>query len=216
MNSEFAKKNNVEISGVFASELTYSHEIFGERFCTATLMVRRLSGICDFIPVMFSNKLISENSNLLGKSITVRGQFRSYDIVEGDKARLLLFVFARDVDFTNSPNSKDNEIVLDGHICKKPVYRQTRNGREILEIMIASNRPYGKSDYIPCICWGRDAKYIKNFTVGTRCIIYGRIQSREYVKRLGCGMEETRTAYEVSVSRIDVVESEDNEDESRS
>jgi len=143
-----------------------------------------------------------------GYKIAVTGQFRSYNRHEEKKNRLILSVFAREVEFINEieESSKSNQIYLDGFICKEPIYRKTPLGREIADLLIAVNRPYGKSDYIPCICWGRNARFASNFTVGSRCAIWGRIQSREYMKKLSEEEAVKRVAYEVSVSKLELMD----------
>ncbi len=140
--------------------------------------------------------------------IMVNGQFRSYNRHEERKNKLVLSVFAREIEFVDEigESTKSNQIYLDGYICKEPVYRKTPLGREIADLLLAVNRPYGKSDYIPCICWGRNARFASNFEVGARCAVWGRIQSREYMKKLSDEQLEKRVAYEVSVSKLELME----------
>ena len=168
------------------SPFTFSHEVFGEGFYMADIAVRRLSDSEDLIPVMVSERLVDVTEDLTGTTVRVAGQFRSYNRHEEKKNKLVLSVFAREWEFIDEEveNAKTNQIFLDGFICKPPVYRKTPLGREIADLLIAVNRPYGKSDYIPCICWGRNARFASNFTVGSRCAIWGRIQSREYMKKI--------------------------------
>ena len=170
--------------------------------------VNRLSNYADYIPVMVSERLIDVTENYEGQYISVVGQFRSYNRHEEKKNRLVLSVFAREIEFTGEPGEdvKSNQIFLDGYICKEPIYRKTPLGREIADLLIAVNRSYGKSDYIPSICWGRNARYAAGFAVGEHVQIWGRIQSREYVKKLNEFETEKRIAYEVSVSKIDCME----------
>ncbi len=170
--------------------------------------VPRLSDSNDIIPLMVSERLINVEDDYKGLSIMVQGQFRSYNRHEERKNRLVLSVFAREIEFVDETpeSSKTNQIYLDGYICKEPIYRKTPLGREIADLLLAVNRPYGKSDYIPCICWGRNARFASNFTVGTRCEIWGRIQSREYMKRISEEDAEKRIAYEVSVSKLELSE----------
>ena len=170
--------------------------------------VPRLSDSSDIIPLMVSERLIDVEEDYKGLNIMVQGQFRSYNRHEERKNRLVLSVFAREIEFVDETpeSSKTNQIYLDGYICKEPIYRKTPLGREIADLLLAVNRPYGKSDYIPCICWGRNARFASNFSVGTRCEIWGRIQSREYMKRLSDEDAEKRIAYEVSVSKLELVE----------
>lgn len=202
--------NNVTISGVITKEFEYSHEIFGEKFYSTTISAMRTSEAEDLVPITVSERLAAVNEEWTGACVKISGQFRSYNKYENGKYRLFLFVFAREFEPLEK-GINTNSIFLDGFICKPPIYRTTPFGREIADILIAVNRPYGKSDYIPCICWGRNAKFVSELEVGTHLKINGRIQSREYVKKFEDGTEEVRTAYEVSVSRVDVMEeSEDN------
>ena len=194
--------------GEIVSDFVFSHEIFGEGFYMVDVNVPRLSDSIDIIPLMVSERLINVEDDYKGLSIMVQGQFRSYNRHEERKNRLVLSVFAREIEFVDETpeSSKTNQIYLDGYICKEPIYRKTPLGREIADLLLAVNRPYGKSDYIPCICWGRNARFASNFTVGTRCEIWGRIQSREYMKRISEEDAEKRIAYEVSVSKLELSE----------
>lgn len=213
MKNDFFKNNQVLILGEIISDFTYSHEVMGESFYMLDIKVQRLSGNYDVIPVVVSERLIDVNESYVGMLICVNGQFRSYNRHEERKNKLVLSVFAREIFFVEEmeESSKTNQIYLDGYICKEPIYRKTPYGREITDLLIAVNRPYSKTDYIPCIAWGRNARYASQLEVGTRIQLEGRMQSREYVKKFDDGTQETRTAYEVSVSRIDVVESEETE-----
>lgn len=209
--------NSVHMTGEIVSEFAFSHECAGERFYTSKLKVARNSGYSDTIPIMTSDRLIAaESKGFAGLKSSVIGQFRSHNEYVGGKKVLELYVFVLDIAIVDFSNEDDNKISLNGYICKPPIYRKTPLGREIADLLIAANRSYGKPDYIPCIVWGRNARYISQFSVGTEVKLKGRIQSREYLKKLEDGTQETRIAYEVSVSRIDVVESKENEDESRS
>ena len=194
--------------GEIVSDFSFSHEIFGEGFYMVDVKVARLSDSSDIIPLMVSERLLDVNADLIGRNIMVTGQFRSYNRHEERKNRLVLSVFAREVEFINEieESSKSNQIYLDGFICKEPIYRKTPLGREIADLLIAVNRPYGKSDYIPCICWGRNARFASNFTVGSRCAIWGRIQSREYMKKVSEEEAVKRVAYEVSVSKLELLD----------
>ena len=202
------ENNQVLIAGEIVSGFTYSHEVYGEGFYMVEVAVNRLSNYADYIPVMVSERLIDVTENYEGQYISVVGQFRSYNRHEEKKNRLVLSVFAREIEFTGEPGEdvKSNQIFLDGYICKEPIYRKTPLGREIADLLIAVNRSYGKSDYIPSICWGRNARYAAGFAVGEHVQIWGRIQSREYVKKLNEFETEKRIAYEVSVSKIDCME----------
>jgi len=176
---------------------------------------KRLSESYDIIPVMVSERLIDVTDSYIGSLICVVGQFRSYNRHEEHKNRLVLSVFAREINFIEEmeESSKTNQIFLDGYICKEPVYRKTPLGREIADLLLAVNRPYGKSDYIPCICWGRNARYANHFKVGERCAFWGRIQSREYMKKLDEENVEKRVAFEVSVSKMELGEGEEIEED---
>ena len=167
--------------------------------------VKRLSNSEDRIPLMISERLIDVTQDYTGEYIMVHGQFRSYNRHEEQKNRLVLSVFVREISFMEEEpdGTKTNSIWLDGYICKEPIYRKTPLGREIADLLLAVNRPYGKSDYIPCICWGRNARYDSGFAVGEHVQLLGRIQSREYVKRISDTETEKRVAYEVSVSKLE-------------
>lgn len=201
------ENNQVTVMGEIASEFEFSHEVFGEGFYMLELLVKRLSDSFDRIPVMISERLIDVTKDYRGEFIQISGQFRSYNRHEEKKNRLVLSVFAREAVFAEATDDKikSNQIFLDGFICKPPVYRKTPLGREIADMLVAVNRPYGKSDYIPCISWGRNARFAANFEVGSRVQIWGRIQSREYVKRLEDDRTEKRIAYEVSVSKLEEI-----------
>ena len=207
MADKVIENNQVSIIGKVVSGFTFSHEVFGEGFYMVELSVKRLSDSSDRIPVMISERLIDVAQDYQGEYIQVEGQFRSYNRHEEKKNRLVLSVFAREVSFVEEADDKvrSNQIFLDGFICKPPVYRKTPLGREIADMLVAVNRPYGKSDYIPCISWGRNARFASNFEVGSRVQIWGRIQSREYVKKLEDDRTEKRTAYEVSVSKMEEI-----------
>ena len=207
MVDKVIENNQVIIMGEIVDDFTYSHEIFGEAFYMVNIRVERLSDSEDLIPVMVSERLLDVTKDYKGLKIEVVGQFRSYNRHEEKKNKLVLSVFAREIDFVDEmpENSKTNQIFLDGFICKPPIYRRTPLGREIADILLAVNRPYGKSDYIPGICWGRNARFAGTFQVGSRCLVWGRIQSREYMKKLGEGEMEKRIAYEVSVSKLETV-----------
>ena len=198
------RNNCVTLSGVVASAPTYSHEIYGEKFYEVTLAVKRLSGMEDYLPISVSEHLITDLIHD-GNMVTVSGQFRSYNKMIEDKSKLMLTVFARDVkpyDETINPNTLE----LTGFICKPPIYRTTPFNREICDVLIAVNRQYNKSDYIPCIVWGRNARFAGSLAVGEHINVVGRVQSRNYQKKLDDDTVVTRTAYEVSVSKITVID----------
>lgn len=203
------KNNQVTICGEIAGEFVFSHEVYGEGFYLVDVLARRLSGACDAIPVTVSERLIDVTQNYIGQYVCVSGQFRSYNRHYEMKNRLVLSVFARELEFAEKLMDDVNQIFLDGYICREPIYRKTPLGREITDMIVAANRSYGKSDYIPCVSWGRNAKYASGLEVGSRIRICGRIQSRQYVKKLDGGSAEERTAYEVSVSKMEVVANEE-------
>ena len=208
MSDKIIENNQVSIVGEVVSDFSFSHEVFGEGFYMLNVSVRRLSDSCDVIPLMISERLIDVNGDYRGEYIQATGQFRSYNRHEEKKNRLVLSVFVRELEFINEEveNAKTNQIFLDGFICKMPVYRKTPLGREIADILLAVNRPYGKSDYIPCICWGRNARFASGFEVGGHTQIWGRIQSREYMKKIDEEESERRVAYEVSVSKLEYLD----------
>lgn len=208
MSDKIIENNQVTIMGEVASEFLFSHEVFGEGFYMVDVLVKRLSNSNDRIPLMISERLIDVTKDYTGEFIMAMGQFRSYNRHEEQKNRLVLSVFVREVSFIDEEldGAKTNQILLEGYICKHPVYRKTPLGREIADLLLAVNRPYGKSDYIPCICWGRNARYASGFEVGEHVQVLGRIQSREYVKKISEFETETRTAYEVSVSKLECIE----------
>ena len=213
MTDKVIENNQVIIMGEIISDFQFSHEIFGEGFYMVDVNVPRLSDSCDVIPLMVSERLIDVNEDYRGQGIMVQGQFRSYnrhENVSGQglmmrKNKLVLSVFARELEFVDEmpESSKTNQIYLDGYICKAPIYRKTPLGREIADLLLAVNRPYGKSDYIPCISWGRNARFASGFEVGTRVRIWGRVQSREYTKKITETECEKRIAYEVSISKLE-------------
>lgn len=197
------KDNQVVIAGNIVSELVYSHSTHGESFYMVNILVKRLSGASDTLPVMLSERLIDIKEVIQGKFMEVSGQLRSYNRQEEYRNHLELFVFSREIFITNELKAqKTNEIFLNGFICKEPIYRKTPLGREITEILLAVNRPYRNSDYIPVICWGRNARYAGNLDIGKRLLICGRIQSRKYMKKIDETRMEERIAYEVSATSI--------------
>ena len=205
MSDKIIENNQVTIMGKVVTEFSFSHEVFGEGFYMVEVEVKRLSNSEDRIPLMISERLIDVTQDYTGEYIMVHGQFRSYNRHEEQKNRLVLSVFVREISFMEEEpdGTKTNSIWLDGYICKEPIYRKTPLGREIADLLLAVNRPYGKSDYIPCICWGRNARYASGFEVGEHVQLLGRIQSREYVKRISDTETEKRIAYEVSVSKLE-------------
>jgi single-stranded DNA-binding protein len=204
MTDKVFENNQVSIVGEVISEFGYSHEVFGESFYMVELSVNRLSDSNDVIPVMVSERLLDVTQSYVGQFAHIQGQFRSYNRHEENRNRLVLSVFAREICLEDEPdeNVKPNYIFLDGYVCKPPIYRKTPLGREIADVLLAVNRPYGKSDYIPSICWGRNARYCQQLNVGDGLHIEGRLQSRDYQKKLDDETVITKTAYEVSVSKL--------------
>ena len=225
MDTNYLENNYLTLVGKVTGEKRFSHEIYGERFYIFDLSIPRLSGNADVIPITVSERLITDEMLQEGKKLLVKGQFRSYNSYENEKNRLILTVFAKDVteleedeQEENEISKKDtitNEVVLIGYICKKPIYKQTPFGREIADLLLAVNRAYNKSDYIPSIAWGRNARFCQNLEVGTRVKIVGRVQSRNYEKKLEDGTVETRVAYEVSIGSLEVIDEKDDEKENK-
>lgn len=195
--------NKVTVAGEIVSEYAYSHKVMGEKFYTTVIKSARLSGTSDLIPVTISERLISPTMNDTGTFVEITGEFRSYNDKENGK--LKLSVFACDISFLEDAKNI-NDIELVGYICKEPLYRTTPLGREISDVMLAVNRDYGKSDYIPCIVWGRNARFVENLAVGTKLKVNGRIQSRKYHKKISENEFETRIVFEMSVSKLEVLE----------
>jgi single-stranded DNA-binding protein len=210
------ENNKIELCGVIASTPELNHKTYGENFYGFRLSCSRKSTEKDMLPIIVSDRLVEIKDLQVDKRISVKGQVRTFNKhISDDKRKLLIMVFARDVreveEESESAPEFNNNVKLSGYICKPPVYRVTPKGREIADVLIAVNRTYGKSDYIPCITWGRNARYTGNLDVGTRVDVEGRLQSREYTKKLDDGTEEIRTAYEISVSRIEESEEDENE-----
>lgn len=193
--------NNITLSGIINSEPQFSHEVYGEKFYEFKLKSERESEVADELIVTASETLLSDYT-VLGMPVKIVGEIRTYNVRKEERNRLHIFVFARDILMYDTDHDENN-VELDGYICKPPVYRQTPLGREIADVVIACNRPYGKSDYIPTIAWGRNARRVGNMEVGTHIKVYGRLQSREYVKQYGDGTCEDRVAYELSTSRVE-------------
>lgn len=205
MTDKVIENNRVSIVGEVVSDFEFSHEVFGEGFYVLEVAVSRLSNQYDRIPLMVSERLVDVTRDYRGELVEVSGQFRSYNRHEGTKNRLVLSIFVRDWNIVDDDSEfgKTNQIYLEGFICKAPIYRKTPLGREIADLLVAVNRPYGKSDYIPCIAWGRNARFASGFEVGGKIKIWGRVQSREYLKKIDENEGEKRIAYEVSVSKLE-------------
>lgn len=201
MNNEAKTNNKVYLSGTIESEPIFSHELYGEGFYEFTLRVPRLSEQSDVIPITISERLLGEKNLVKGTKISFYGQFRSFNKLVGEKSKLMLTVFVRDF-LDEDEEANPNVTELTGYVCKQPMYRTTPFNREICDLLIAVNRAYDKSDYIPCIAWGRNARFVKEMAVGQKLSLSGRIQSREYTKKLPDGSSEIRVAYELSVNKI--------------
>ena len=220
MITNYLENNHLVLMGKVVSEKILSHEVYGEKFYLFNLEVPRLSEISDIIPITISERLLTDIDIFVGKKAVIEGQFRSYNGYENEKSRLILTVFAKEItvlpDEEELPISKENvsnEVVLSGYVCKKPIYRQTPFGREIADVLLAVNRAYNKSDYIPCIAWGRNARFCQNMEVGTEVKVVGRVQSRGYEKKLEDGTVLNKVAYEVSVISMEVINQKNNEEE---
>ncbi len=204
------ENNRIKISGRIESDCVFSHKIYGEGFYNFNIAVKRLSGSEDIIPVTVSERLFDKDDILIGRNIKIDGQVRSYNNCSGLKNKLVISVFARELFYDDISNeNNDNVIEINGFICREPIYRVTPMGREITDLLVAVNRAYNKSDYIPCIVWGRNARFAGRLMVGDNIKITGRIQSRKYQKKTAEGIEE-KTAYEISVSRIEKITQADN------
>ena len=215
-SSNYSENNHLTLKGKVVTEKKVSHEIYGETFYIFNLEVVRLSTSTDIIPITVSERLITDLELTIGKEVYVEGQFRSYNNYENEKNKIILTVFAKEIRETSEEDAEasSNEVELVGYVCKKPIYRQTPFGREIADVLLAVNRAYNKSDYIPCIAWGRNARFCQNIEVGTEVKLIGRVQSRTYEKKFEDGTTETRIAYEVSVSSMEIlVEKEENNEE---
>ena len=220
METNYSENNHIVLVGKVTSDKVFSHEIYGEKFYVFDLSVPRLSGNDDIIPVTMSERLMPDGNLPIGSKITIEGQFRSYNNYTNGKNKLVLTVFAKEVELLEDQDSEieakkdfiSNEVILIGYICKKPIYRQTPFGREIADLLVAVNRAYNKSDYIPCIAWGRTARFCENMEVGTEIKLIGRVQSRTYEKKYEDGTIENKVAYEVSVGSLELVTDEMREE----
>ena len=209
MTEKILNNNQVVVAGEIVSDFRFSHEIFGEGFYMVDLEVSRLSDAHDVIPLMVSDRLIDVEKSHIGDMVLAKGQFRSYNKHEENKNRLILSVFVREIHVIQpiyNKENKPNQIYIDGYICKETIYRMTPLGREIEDILLAVKRANGKSDYIPCICWGRNDRVSRKLAVGEHVAIWGRIQSREYQKKIGNDEIVNKVAYEVSVSKMECLE----------
>ena len=210
MTDSLLATNKVYNEAKIASELECSHEMYGEGFYSMKIEVPRLSEIADYLPVTVSERLIASMDMTLGKLVKVEGQLRSYNKYVDGGNRLILTVFVREIKEIEEVSKSPNQIFLDGYVCKSPIYRTTPFGREITDLLIAVNRSYNKSDYIPAIAWGRNAKYSNTLEIGSHVKLWGRIQSRNYQKKHMNDESQIKTAYEVSITKLEHIKTENN------
>lgn len=208
----YSDNNSILIGGVVVSEPEFSHEVFEEKFYSFNLETKRLSDYNDVLPVIISERLIDIKSIKNGLLVKIKGQFRSYNKLVDNKSKLVLSIFAKEIGVVEDESVITlNEANFIGYICKNPIYRKTPLGREIADVLVAVNRSYKKSDYIPCILWGRNAKFCETLSVGSRVKLTGRIQSRKYEKKLEDGTVLSKVAYEVSISKFAIDKDEEKE-----
>ena len=208
----YNSNNVVKLGGNIVNAPVFSHEIYDEKFYKLYIEVKRLSKICDTLPIIVSEKIIDIDKLNVGLTVLVKGQFRSYNELKNEKTKLVLSIFVKEIEVKEKEEIEMlNEITLEGFLCKKPIYRKTPLGREISDVIIAVNRTYKKSDYIPCILWGRNAKYSENMEVGEKVKLVGRIQSRNYEKKLPDETVEQKVAYEISAIAFSKVKEENEE-----
>lgn len=212
MQTDLRQNNIVTLIGKIISDYTFSHEMYGESFYTFKIETCRLSETSDILPITISERLIDKNLFKIGAIIEINGQIRSYNNIIDNKNHLVLTTFVRDINFNLDLNKNPNQVSLNGYVCKQPIYRKTPFGREIADVLLAVNRSYNKSDYIPCIIWGRNAKFASSLEVGDNIKICGRMQSRNYQKKLDNGEILEKTAYEISVSKLEVISKDNKED----
>lgn len=212
MPDHVIENNMVTLLGKVTGEKEFSHEIYGEGFYSYFIKVPRLSNITDILPLTISERLLVDTNLTEGDMVKVEGQLRSYNKFIDGNNRLILTIFVREIEKTDSSKQvkNPNQIMLEGYICKQPGYRETPFGREITDLLIAVNRPYNKSDYIPCIAWGRNARFSSKLQVGDQIKTWGRIQSRQYQKKYNDGKVVEKVAYEVSVSKMEKAEDENS------
>lgn len=196
--------NSIKVLGTATTNLEFDHESFGENFYRFSIAIKRDSGCVDKVPVIVSERNFDVSQEIIHRQFYVEGEFRSFNMKECGRSHLLLYIFAIEMYETEDENDV-NEVLIDGYICKEPILRDTPLGRKIADVLVASNRQYGKSDYIPCICWGRNATYSSKFKVGQHISLVGRVQSREYQKKTDDGIK-LKTAYEISIGKIFAIE----------
>lgn len=203
------QNNKIYLEGKVVSVPKFSHEMYGEKFLTFDLDVMRLSDSVDTLNITVSERLLNDDIKLeLGSEVIVEGQLRSYNKFIDGTNKLILTVFARNIEPCIEHTKNPNEIFLDGYICKAPIYRTTPFGREIADVLLAVNRAYNKSDYIPTIAWGRNSRFCQTLEVGDNIRIWGRLQSREYQKKISENEVVKKVAYEVSISKMEKAEKE--------
>ena len=205
MNKNVIENNKIEITGEITSSFEFSHEIFGEKFYIASLSSERTSGNKDVLQILVSDRMIDMNYEWKGQFVRITGQIRTHNKRVDGKNKLNIYVFANEVEAMEGVYH-ENYAFIEGYVCRNPNYRTTPLGRDITDLLIAINRRYSKSDYIPCICWGRNAIFSSVMEVGTRVRINGRFQSREYIKKHDDGTSEPMIAYELSANTIKIVE----------
>lgn len=206
---ERQENNKAQLSGKIVSEMKYDHEVCWEKFYFTTICVERMSGATDLIPILISEKIFENDLN--GEYVSVTGRFSSYNKEESGKKHLVLYFFVDEILILDTASVQFvNDIELTGYLCKQPIYRKTPLGREISNLLLAVNRTYGRSDFIPCICWGRNARFASRLNASDNIKICGRMQSREYQKKINDTDYETRIAYEVSISKMEVIKDEED------
>lgn len=205
MQTSLIQNNSITVIGKILTEYTFSHEVFGEKFYIFKLEVSRLSETMDILPITISERILDREMFKISSIVEVIGQIRSYNNIIDNKNHLMLTVFAKDINLFDKTNKNPNNVFLNGFLCKLPIYRTTPFGREIADILLAVNRSYNKSDYIPCISWGRNAKFTGKLIVGDNIKLSGRMQSRNYQKKTETGEVIEKTAYEVSISKLEVI-----------
>lgn len=208
VNGVTRENDYITIWGTVDSTFNFSHESFGEKFYIFHVKCNRLSGAADVLPIMVSDRTVDVSEDRRGESVYIAGDIRTRNMLADDRSHLIVFVFASEIEFMRDVSVDNQSCYIKGCICRPTVYRVTPNGREIGEMLVAVNRAYGKSDYIPCICWGRTARYIDHLEPGNAIEFDGRLQSRNYIKRSPDGGAVERTAYEVSIKTLKLIEEE--------
>lgn len=206
------ENNKISLVGEVISSPKLSHETHNEKFYTVKVDVKRLSGDIDTLEIIISEKLYDIEKIELGTRYYIEGEIRSYNyyVSETERRKLVINIFAKNLSIAEETDDEClNNFELIGHICKKPIYRKTPFDREISDILLAVNRLYGKSDYLPCIAWGRNAKFASTLEIGDKIKITGRMQSRQYTKKINDNEEEKKIAYEMSIITLEKKESEE-------